>query len=111
MNQNQNQNENGNPSFHKLPSAGSAPKKKKNFAFFRHESCEYFPCHKVPDPATFNCLFCYCPLYTLGPDCGGAFTYTEKGIKNCKNCTLPHQEGGWEHIQSNFSLLASLAKR
>lgn len=40
----------------------------------------------------FNCLFCYCPLYALGRDCGGGFEYTEKGIKNCTNCLVPHKE-------------------
>ena len=29
--------------------------------FFQNTGCEYFPCHQGADPATFNCLFCYCP--------------------------------------------------
>ena len=42
------------------------------------------------DPDDFNCLFCYCPLYALGEDCKGNFTYTVDGIKDCSNCNIPH---------------------
>ena len=53
--------------------------KHKNCAsFFQNHECEYFPCHKVENVDGFNCLFCYCPLYVLGSDCGGNFTYTER---------------------------------
>ena len=54
-----------------------------NYDFFQHKSCEYFPCHKGADPETFSCLFCYCPLYPLGDACGGNFTYTADGLKDC----------------------------
>jgi len=60
-------------------------------SFFQNTACEHFPCHEGVDPTQFNCLFCYCPLYLLGPDCGGNFTYTGKGTKNCTPCTLPHE--------------------
>ena len=36
-----------------------------NYSFFNHKECEYFPCHETAHPEEFNCLFCYCPLYTL----------------------------------------------
>lgn len=72
----------------------------KNYSFFRHEKCEYFPCHKGVDPENFNCLFCYCPLYAMGKDCGGNFRYTEKGIKDCSNCTVPHR-------RENYGLVIS----
>lgn len=52
-----------------------------NYKFFNHKECEFFPCHKTNNPDEFNCLFCYCPLYTLGKNCGGNFKYTDKGIK------------------------------
>ena len=52
---------------------------KENYKFFSHRECEFFPCHKVSDEESFNCLFCYCPLYALGKECGGNFTYTENG--------------------------------
>ena len=31
----------------------------KEYAYFSHKKCEYFPCHKGADPEDFNCLFCY----------------------------------------------------
>ena len=51
------------------------------YPFFTHRECQYFPCHEGVDPDEFNCLFCYCPLYALGPECGGDFTYSEKATK------------------------------
>jgi len=83
----------------------------QHYKFFCHKECEYFPCHKTDRPETFNCLFCYCPLYALGPDCGGNFRYTEAGVKDCTHCLLPHSSGGYEHIRSRFPALAELAKR
>ena len=32
--------------------------------FFRNYECAGFPCHKVEDDENFNCLFCFCPLYS-----------------------------------------------
>ena len=29
----------------------------KQFSFFSHRDCEYFPCHGGADPENFNCLF------------------------------------------------------
>lgn len=75
----------------------------KNYSFFRHEKCEYFPCHKGVDPEDFNCLFCYCPLYAKGRECGGNFRYTDKGIKDCSNCTVPHR-------RENYGLVISKLK-
>ena len=43
----------------------------KGYAFFQNTACENFPCHETKFPERFNCLFCYCPLYALGKDCGG----------------------------------------
>jgi len=70
----------------------------KKYAYFRHESCEYFPCHKVSDPEDFNCLFCYCPLYFLGSRCGGNFRYTDRGIKDCTGCLIPHKRKNYGYI-------------
>ena len=78
---------------------------KHQFRFFSHTKCEYFPCHAGADPEQFNCLFCYCPLYALGNRCGGQFTYTPEGFKDCSSCLLPHHHhhrtqgglfGSWE---------------
>ncbi len=38
----------------------------KEYAYFSHRSCEYFPCHPGADPENFNCLFCYCPSICWG---------------------------------------------
>ena len=72
----------------------------KEYSFFCHEKCEYFPCHKGIAPEEFNCLFCYCPLYFLGERCGGHFSYTKKGIKNCVDCTVPHRRENYGRIMA-----------
>lgn len=79
--------------------------------FFQNRECAYFPCHPVKDNGDFNCLFCYCPLYALGDGCGGNCRYTEKGIKDCSGCLIPHSPGGCEYILSKFSQVAALAKQ
>ncbi len=80
-------------------------------AFFRHTACEYFPCHKTDRPEDFNCLFCYCPLYALGAGCGGSFTYTAKGVKDCAACLFPHERENYAAVLSRFGELAKLAER
>ncbi len=85
--------------------------KKRHYAFFRHTNCEFFPCHTTQHPESFNCLFCYCPLYALGARCGGNFSYTSDGIKDCKNCMLPHQPENYDSINSRFAEIAEIAKR
>lgn len=65
--------------------------------FFRNTDCAYFPCHQVEDEATFNCLFCYCPLYFLD-HCGGTPRMTPEGIKDCTPCTVPHGPGGYDRV-------------
>ena len=72
--------------------AGAPNWKGKAFSFFSHRQCEYF--------------FCYCPLYALGPDCGGNFRYTEKGIKDCSRCTLPHQRDNYGYVTAKFQEIA-----
>ena len=81
-----------------------------NYDFFQNKECEYFPCHKCADPESFSCLFCYCPLYALGEDCGGNFTYTETGIKDCSACLLPHSPKGYDYITDKFKEVAAIAK-
>ncbi len=77
--------------------------------FFQHTACPFFPCHNVENPAQFNCLFCYCPLYALGPDCGGDLTYTEGGAKDCSNCLLPHRRDSLKYIEKRLPLIMKLA--
>ena len=70
----------------------------EHYKFFQNRECEYFPCHKIEEGQDFNCLFCYCPLYHLGKDCGGNFYYTDKGVKSCVNCIRPHIKDNYEEI-------------
>ena len=70
----------------------------KEYSYFSHKNCEYFPCHKGADPENFNCLFCYCPLYALGDKCGGNFRFTESGIKDCTECKLPHRRENFGYV-------------
>lgn len=70
--------------------------------FFCNSDCRYFPCHKTDSPKTFNCLFCFCPLYP-NMDCGGHYTLikNENGdmaIKDCSGCMLPHDPKGYDYI-------------
>ena len=70
--------------------------------FFANRSCKYYPCHKGADPENFNCLFCYCPLYAMGPDCGGNFRMTKNGVKNCTGCLVPHRRENYEKIMEKL---------
>ena len=74
----------------------------KHYAFFSNKDCEYFPCHKTGDPDNFNCLFCYCPLYPLGSECGGSFFYNEKGNKVCTDCDYPHRRETYGEIRRRY---------
>ena len=82
-----------------------------NYSYFQNRQCEYFPCHTGADPENFSCLFCYCPLYALGENCGGSFTYTETGIKDCSRCLKPHRRENYEAILSQMPQLLELAKK
>ncbi|MBI5519870.1 MAG: metal-binding protein [Desulfovibrio sp.] len=73
----------------------------EHFKHFQNAACEYFPCHKGIDPAAFNCLFCYCPLFFLA-DCGGKPSWRGL-VKDCSGCSLPHGPGGWEAIQKRLA--------
>ena len=82
----------------------------KHYSFFQNRECEYFPCHKDADPETFNCLFCYCPLYALGRKCGGNFRYNEKGFKDCTNCSFPHRKDNYEKVIGRYGEIIELVK-
>lgn len=69
-----------------------------HYDFFQNSLCEYFPCHATEDRENFSCLFCYCPLYALGKECGGNFTYTQNGIKDCSACLVPHKRENYSHM-------------
>ena len=82
-----------------------------SYKFFQNKQCEYFPCHAGADPESFSCLFCYCPLYALGENCGGAFTYTKEGIKDCSGCLRPHRRENYESITQDLRKVIELAKK
>lgn len=79
--------------------------KKASAEFYQNRACKYFPCHKGVPEEDFNCLFCYCPLYLLGRECGGNFVYQPGGIKDCSGCTIPHSPGGYEHVIRKYELI------
>ncbi len=83
----------------------------KEYTYFSHRNCEYFPCHEGADPDNFNCLFCYCPLYVLGDSCGGDFVRLENGIKDCSGCLYPHKRENYDAINARFDeIRASMEK-
>ena len=82
-----------------------------NYDFFQHKDCEYFPCHAGANPETFSCLFCYCPLYCLGENCGGSYRYTDKGIKDCSGCLRPHRRENYEAISTRMKDVLELVKK
>ncbi len=82
-----------------------------SYKFFENKECEYFPCHKGANPDNFNCLFCYCPLYALGEECGGNTTYLENGIKDCSNCTFPHNKDNYNKIMEKLGKVVEITKK
>ena len=81
----------------------------KNYKHFSHTECEYYPCHKIEEGESFNCLFCYCPLYMLRDECGGNFSYSN-GIKDCSNCLKPHDKNSYEFIMSKMKVVMERGK-
>ena len=87
------------------------PPRECAYSFTQHTACEFFPCHKTDCPEEFNCLFCYCPLYALGSGCGGNFKWTEKGVKDCSDCLVPHTRDSYEYILKKFPEISEIAKK
>lgn len=83
----------------------------KEYSYFSHRKCEYFPCHKGADPENFNCLFCYCPLYVLGSKCGGNFRYLKNGRKDCSSCLYPHLRENYSAIVGQYQKIADLMSK
>ena len=83
----------------------------ESYKFYQNKACEYFPCHADADPDKFNCMFCYCPLYTLGAYCGGNYSYTESGFKDCSLCLIPHNPDNYLWIMAHMDSVMELAKR
>jgi len=73
----------------------------ENQRFFTNKACMFFPCHDMGDEAPHNCLFCYCPLYPLGEECGGDFTWARHEdikVKLCAGCAFPHHAGNYDAV-------------
>ncbi len=70
----------------------------EHYKFMQNKKCEYFPCHKDIPIEEFNCLFCYCPLYALGKECGGNYLYLKNGIKSCEKCIKTHHQNSYAFI-------------
>lgn len=72
-----------------------------SYKFFQNRECEYFPCHKTDTPETFNCLFCYCPLYRK-ENCIGTPCYILDGkgqrIRDCSYCMTVHRPEMYEKV-------------
>ena len=83
----------------------------QHFCFFQNLQCEYFPCHKGIECESFNCLFCYCPLYALGKACGGSCRTAENGVKDCTDCVFPHRRENYEKVIARMHEIAQLARR
>lgn len=82
-----------------------------NYDFFQNKECEYFPCHAGADKESFSCLFCYCPLYCLGDQCGGQFTYLDNGIKDCSRCLKPHRRENYGKIMEKMADVMEVARK
>lgn len=82
-----------------------------NYKFFQNSACEYFPCHQVNDSDNFNCLFCFCSLYALSDRCGGNFTYTKEGIKDCSACLVPHRRENYDKIMEKMGHVIESSKK
>lgn len=80
----------------------------KHYAYFCNKECEYFPCHPTENPDNFNCLFCYCPLYALGNRCGGNFSYSQNGYKDCSKCMYPHLRENYSKITGRYKEIAAI---
>ena len=82
----------------------------EHYKFFSHTACEFYPCHDMPE-GELNCLFCFCPLYCLGSECGGNFRYVgERGdTKDCSACTVPHRRENYDYIMAQFERVKAIA--
>ena len=82
----------------------------EKYKLMQNRNCEYFPCHKGIPEQEFNCLFCYCPLYALGENCGGYCAFLENGIKDCSGCLKPHRAENYDKIMEQMPAVLELAK-
>ena len=55
--------------------------------------------------------FVIVPFYALKDKCGGNFKYTDKGIKDCSKCTLPHRRDNYDYIMGKFKDIINITKK
>ena len=69
-----------------------------SYKYFENKECKYYPCHKGKQ--NINCIFCYCPLYEHEKCPGNARYINTEGkiIKDCTECTFPHEAKNYEMI-------------
>ena len=87
-----------------------AKQRKASYKFFQNKKCEFFPCHKIAKKEDFNCLFCYCPLYSMGKKCGGNYKYLADNTKDCSDCSLPHEYENYDLIMDKVAILVDQVK-
>ena len=61
--------------------------------------------------ARISTAFSACPLYALGERCGGNFTYSPQGVKDCSNCLVPHRVENYDKICARFAEIAALCRK
>ena len=83
----------------------------KHYQFYQNRECEFFPCHSGVDAERFSCIFCYCPLYPLGAQCDGNYSYTKRGIKDCSGCIKPHLPECYSEIVEALDAVIDLVKK
>lgn len=83
----------------------------RNYTCYTHKECEFFPCHKGISKEDFNCLFCFCPLYVLGKDCGGNYRLLKNGYKDCSLCTYPHEKKNYDEIIARYPDIIKIMKK
>lgn len=81
------------------------------YKYFQNKECPFFPCHKNIPIEQFNCLFCFCPLYSLKERCGGNYRYLKDGTKDCSQCLLPHVKGNYNYIIKKLALVTDVVKK
>ena len=63
------------------------------YKHFTNRGCKFYPCHDIDN---INCLFCYCPLFSL--TCPGKYDIINEK-KDCSTCTIPHGKNSWKIMQ------------
>ena len=69
----------------------------RHYAYFCNRACAMFPCHPGIPEEEFNC--------------GGNFTYTKGGIKDCSACLFPHRRASYDAIIRRYPEILELVRR